>query len=250
MSILWVRYRSSSARVLERVRRVAGPVEVLLLEGARVQDEEPALLQVRQMDLEGGGVHRHEAVEAVPRGVDPPAPELELEAGHAEEGAGGGADLGREVGQRRDVVAGPRRLAGELLAGQLHAVARIPRESHDGAIQDAPRLDRGRHGGRGLAHGPSVSLRRMKLSNGPARWSAGAQATGRHPLAEHTAHMVPKGSLASQGYGPDPSGSPGERSGRRIAGIPAGAGGPSGRVAPPRADAWRLAVSRLPEERR
>ncbi len=85
-------------RVLERVRRIAGAVEVLLLEGARVQDEEPALLQVREMDLEGGGVHRHQAVQAVPRGVDPPAPELELEARHAEERAGGGADLGREVG--------------------------------------------------------------------------------------------------------------------------------------------------------
>ncbi len=156
-------------RVLDRVLRIAGAVEVLLLEGARVQDEEPALLQVREMHLQGGGVHRHQTVQAVPRGVHPPAPELELEARHAEERAGGRADLGREVGERRDVVAGPSGLARELLTGQLHAVARIPGEAHDRAVQDAPRLDRGRRGGRGLAHGPSVSLRRMKLSNGPAR---------------------------------------------------------------------------------
>ena len=45
----------------------------------------------------------------------------------------GRADLGREVGERREVVARQRRLGGEAAARQLHAVAGVPGEpDHDG----------------------------------------------------------------------------------------------------------------------
>src|SRR5206468_12265014 len=53
------------------------------------------------------------------------AAELELEARHAEERAGRCTDLRGEVGQRGEVVPGPRRLGRELLTRELHAIARV-----------------------------------------------------------------------------------------------------------------------------
>ena len=59
--------------------------------------------------------------------------EVQLEAGDAGQRAGGRADLGREVGERREVVARQRRLGGEAAPRQLHPVARVPGEpDHDG----------------------------------------------------------------------------------------------------------------------
>jgi hypothetical protein len=57
--------------------------------------------------------------------------EVELEARDAGQRAGGRANLGGEVGQRRDVVAEQRGLGRELRAGELHAVAGVAREAND-----------------------------------------------------------------------------------------------------------------------
>jgi hypothetical protein len=54
--------------------------------------------------------------------------EVDLEAGDAGQRAGGRADLGREVGQRREVVSDEGRLAREPAACQLHPVAGVPGE--------------------------------------------------------------------------------------------------------------------------
>ena len=91
-------------RVVHRVLAVARPVEVLLLEGVGVQDEEPAVLEIAQVDLEGGGVHGDQAVEPIPRGVHATAAELELEARDPEEGAGRSTNLRGEAGQRRPAI--------------------------------------------------------------------------------------------------------------------------------------------------
>ena len=55
--------------------------------------------------------------------------EVDLEAGDAGQRAGGGTDLSREVGQRREVVADRGRLAREAAPGQLHAVAGVAGEA-------------------------------------------------------------------------------------------------------------------------
>ena len=47
---------------------------------------------------------------------------------------GGRADLGGEIGQRREVVAEDRGGVGEAIAGQLHAVAGVAREADRDAI--------------------------------------------------------------------------------------------------------------------
>src|SRR5262249_31618093 len=57
--------------------------------------------------------------------------EVELEARDARERAGGGADLCGKVRERREVVPQKGRLARELAARELHAVAGIAREADD-----------------------------------------------------------------------------------------------------------------------
>src|SRR5206468_12852218 len=88
--------------IVERIRRIAGLVEVPLVVGGGVDDEQTAGLQVAKMHLERSRVHRDETVETIAGRVDTLAAELELEAGNTEERAGGGADLGGEVRKRGD----------------------------------------------------------------------------------------------------------------------------------------------------
>ena len=141
MSTWCRRYFSPSVGVVERILRRSPALSRLRLSKAPVFTiRMPARLEVGQVHLERGRVHRHQRVELIARRVDPLAAELELEARHAEQRAGGGPDLGGEVGQRRDVVAGPRRLGRELLAGHLHAVARVAGEPDHGAREGAARL--------------------------------------------------------------------------------------------------------------
>ena len=96
--------------VLERVLLVAGLLEVPLGEGVGVDDQRAALRQVGDVRLQRGRVHRDEDVRRVARREDVVVGEVELEAGDAGQRAGGRADLGGEVGQRRDVVAEQRGL--------------------------------------------------------------------------------------------------------------------------------------------
>jgi hypothetical protein len=116
-------------RVLERVRLVARLLEVRLVEGADVDDEHPALLQVREVRLERGGVHRDEHVRRVAGRVDLARSEVDLIAGDAGERAGRRPDLGGIVGEGGEVVPGERGRLGELGAGELHTVAGVADEA-------------------------------------------------------------------------------------------------------------------------
>src|SRR5690606_23088620 len=82
---------------------------------------------------------------------------VQLEGRDAGDGALGGADLGREVRQGRQVVAEDGRLLGEPVTGQLHPVAGVAGEPDDDAFD---LLD-------GLAGGDSHG----------APWLGGAQGT-------------------------------------------------------------------------
>ena len=80
----------------------------------------------------------------VARGEDVEVGEVHLEAGDTGQGAGGRADLGREVRQGRDVVAELGGLGGEPVAGELHAVAGVSGETDDHPIQLSDLLGHGR----------------------------------------------------------------------------------------------------------
>ena len=118
--------------VLERVRRISGLLEIAVVEGVRVHDHGRALRQVPQVRLQRRRIHRDEHVGRVAGREDVVVGEVDLEPGHARQRTRGRADLGREVGQRREVVPEERRLAGEAPAGELHPVSRVAREAnHD-----------------------------------------------------------------------------------------------------------------------
>ena len=121
--------------VLERVRRVAGLLEVAVVERVAVDDQRPARRQVIEIRAQSRGVHRDEHVRRVAGREDVVVGVVDLEAGDAGQRAGRRANLGREVGQCRKVVAEERGLARESAAGQLHAVAGIAGEPDDDVLQ-------------------------------------------------------------------------------------------------------------------
>ena len=100
-----------------------------------VDDEQAAAGQVGEVRLQRGRVHRDQHVGGVARRHDVVVGEVQLEGADARQGARRRADLGGEVGQRRQVVAEGRRLAGEPVAGQLHAVAGVAGEPDDDAVE-------------------------------------------------------------------------------------------------------------------
>jgi hypothetical protein len=119
---------------------VAGLLQVALTEGGGVDDQRAGRAEIGEVDLEGGRVERHQYVELVARGPDPPAAELDLEGRNAEGGADRRPDLGRKIRERREIGAAQGGFLGEAAAGQLHAVAAVAGKAHDE-----------RHAGRGLA---------------------------------------------------------------------------------------------------
>ena len=88
-----------------------------------------------EVGLEGGRVHGHEHVGRVAGRQDVVVGEVDLEGRDAGERAGGGADLGREVREGREVVADERARSVNAVAGELHAVAGVAGEADDHPFQ-------------------------------------------------------------------------------------------------------------------
>ena len=95
----------------------------------------PSSIEVLEVRLERRRVHHDEHVGRIARRVDLRRREVQLESRHAEQAAGGRADLGGKVRERRDVVASFGGRLRELGAGQLHAVAGVTGEPDDDAVQ-------------------------------------------------------------------------------------------------------------------
>ena len=121
--------------VLERVRRVAGLLQVAVAERVAVHDQRAALRQVLQVRAQRGRVHRDEHVRRVARGEDVVVGVVDLEARDPRKRPRRRPDLGRKVGQRREVVAEERGLACEAPTGQLHAVAGVAGEPDDHVLE-------------------------------------------------------------------------------------------------------------------
>ena len=128
--------------VLARIGGEAGLPQAALVEAALVEDHHAAGLELAQVDLQRGGVERHQHVGAVADGVDAPGAEIDLEGRDAEGGADRRADLGREIGEGLEVVAGQGGRQGELRAGELHAVAAVAGEAHHGRVRARAGPDR------------------------------------------------------------------------------------------------------------
>ncbi len=201
-------------RLVERVRGVPGLVEVALVERLGVDDEEPARLEVPQMDLGRGRVHCDQTVEPITGGVDALTAELQLEARDPEERPGRCTNLGGEVRERGEVVARPRRLGRELFPGELHAVTGIPGEPDHGAVQRFSRLLDACGGSRYPAHPCRVSSLILRShiprarcgKNGPEGITDGRQVERRQTtviLSEAAgAGKIPSGGQSTAPYQP------------------------------------------------
>ena len=141
--------------VVQRRPVVADLGQVPLGELVGVDDQHAARGEVADVRLQRGGVHRHEHVRPVAGGEDVVVREVQLERRHARQRPGGGADLGGEVGERREVVAERPGLGGEPVAGQLHAVAGVTGEPDDDPVPGDD-LACGAVGGRHEKAGPRV----------------------------------------------------------------------------------------------
>ena len=119
----------------QRVGGVARLGQVALLEGVAVDDEHGPLGHQVDVGLERGGVHGHEHVGRVTRGEDVVVRDVDLEGGHPVDGAGRGPDLGREVGERGEVVAQEGAARGETVPRELHPVTGVAGEAHDDLVQ-------------------------------------------------------------------------------------------------------------------
>ena len=136
---------------------IARLLQVAVRERVGVDDQRRALRQVADVDLERRGIHR--ARTFVARREDVVVREVHLERTRRE-GARGGADLRREVRERREVVPEDRGLAREPVAGQLHAVAGVAGEADDDPLElfDVLRLGHGR----GIAHAEAARTGAMR----------------------------------------------------------------------------------------
>ena len=96
------------AAVVEGVRFDVGELHPLRVERVLVDDEAAVRLEKPEVLHERGGIHGDEDVDHVARRVDVARCEVDLEARHAGERSLGGANLGREVRKRRNVVSRER----------------------------------------------------------------------------------------------------------------------------------------------
>src|SRR4029453_3242688 len=102
--------------VVQRVRLVARLAQVGVGEGVFVDDQRAARLQRGEVRFDRRRVHRHQRVRVVARAEDVARGEVDLEGRDDAWGAGRGADLRREVGQGREVVADVRGGGDEAVA--------------------------------------------------------------------------------------------------------------------------------------
>ena len=118
--------------VLKRACRIPDLLQISLAELVGVDDQIRSTWKVTDIRLESCRVHRHQDIRLVAGGGDVVIGERELEGRDPGESAGWRADLSWEVRQGQQVIAHPRCLGCESVAGQLHTVAGVPGEpDHD-----------------------------------------------------------------------------------------------------------------------
>ena len=93
------------------------------------------LPHVAEVRLQGGRVHRDQHVGRITRSEDVVVGEVDLEGRHPGQRALRRPDLRGEVRERRQVVAERRRLLGEPVTGQLHAVPGVARQPDDHPVE-------------------------------------------------------------------------------------------------------------------
>src|SRR5262249_7964795 len=101
-----------------------------------IDDEYAVCFEVRKIRFQRSRIHRNEDVHSVAGRENLIRREMELVTAYAGQGSGGGADFGREVRERGDVVAVKRHSVRERASRNLHTVARVSGEANYRAVND------------------------------------------------------------------------------------------------------------------
>jgi hypothetical protein len=127
--------------VLQRVGRVPRPLHVPVAERICIGDQGAALRQVAEVRLQRRRVHDDEHLRLVAGRQDVVVGEVDLETRDAWQRSRRSANLGREIGQGRQVVAEERRLGGETAARQLNPIARVAGKANHHRLELLDPLD-------------------------------------------------------------------------------------------------------------
>ncbi len=111
--------------IFERIRGHLRFAQIGFAEIVEVDDQNSIRLQVRDIGFQRGGIHGDKRVHVVAGRVHIVRREMDLKSADARQRSGRGANFGREIGQRREIVAVKRDGIGELASGDLHAVAGV-----------------------------------------------------------------------------------------------------------------------------
>ena len=96
---------AAEAAVFERVFLVPSFAEAIAIEWIGIDNDGPARIEIGQIGLERGRVHRHQHLRRVTRGVEIVGGKIDLIAAQPGDGSGRSADFGGNVGKGTDVVA-------------------------------------------------------------------------------------------------------------------------------------------------
>ena len=138
----------------KRIRQILRLCEVAFVELVLINDERATSLEVLNIRLQSGGVHRDKGVDRVARREDVVIREAQLVTGNSGQRSGGSSNLRREVGQRTDVVSERGGNIRHLRSNKLHAVAAVATETDDNSFEcffasalsfRFRRIDRGGH---------------------------------------------------------------------------------------------------------
>lgn len=118
-------------RILKRVCVIIGLGEVAGGKFARVRNDQSTSLEINNVGLECCRIHRDEHVRRITCGFDRIGTEVDLKGRYAEKRSLRRANLGRKVGEGREIISGERRRQRELPASKLHSVPRIASKADD-----------------------------------------------------------------------------------------------------------------------
>ena len=112
-----------------------GLAQVVGTEAVGVDDDGGLGSRILVLGLQRSGIHRHQHVTTVTGSIYRAVADVHLESGNTRKRALRGTDVGRIIGEGTDVVAHGGRNGRKDVAGQLHAVTGVARESYYNLIQ-------------------------------------------------------------------------------------------------------------------
>src|SRR5712692_7782959 len=121
--------------IFQRIRGHLRFAQIAFFETIAVDDQDSVGLQVSNVYFQRSRIHGYQHIDCVARRVDLVRGEVQLKTAHTGNRPGRGADFRRIVRKRSNIIAIESGGIRELVASDLHAVARVARETDDRLIE-------------------------------------------------------------------------------------------------------------------